>query len=66
MKIICSTQEYFDMHEVITAGCCWIGSGEGRKGNKHNKGKLVDLDKFRMATNMMGVRSNIEWEISND
>lgn len=65
MKIICNTDEYYDLLEVITCGCCWIGSGEGRKKTPHNKGKLVDLDKFRMATKLM--KSNaIEWEISND
>ena len=66
MKIICTQKEYFDLQEVITAGCCWIGNGEGRKKNKENKGKLVDLEKFRMATNMMGVKSTIEWEILKD
>ena len=66
MKIICSMDEYYDLNEVITCGCCWIGSGEGRKKNKDNKGKLVDLDKFRMATNLMGRKSPIVWEISYD
>ena len=31
MKIICTEQEYHDMYEVMTAGACWIGSGEGYK-----------------------------------
>jgi len=57
MKITCTSQEYFDLHEVMTAGACWIGSGEGYQS------KTVDLEKFRMATNMMGVKSTIEWEI---
>ena len=65
MKIICSTEEYWNLYEVITCGCCWIGSGEGRKRTPHNKGKLVDLEKFRMATNLMKDKS-IEWEISHD
>ena len=60
MKIICTDKEYHDLQEVITAGCCWIGSGEG--GDK----KVVDLEKFKMATNFMGSKAPIVWEISYD
>lgn len=63
MKIICTEKEYYDLQEVITAGCCWIGSGEGKKPKGNKKGGLVDLDKFRMATNLMGSNSEIKWEI---
>ena len=34
--------------------------------NKQNKGKLVDLNKFRKAVNLTGSKSTIEWEISYD
>ena len=60
MKIICSMDEYYDLNEVITAGCCWIGSGEG--GDK----KVVDLKKFKMATNFKGRKAPIVWEIAYD
>ena len=66
MKIICTEKEYYDLQEVITAGCCWIGSGEGKKPKWPKKGVLVDLDKFKMATNLMGSKSNIKWEILKD
>ena len=66
MKIICTEKEYYDLQEVITAGCCWIGSGEGRKQKTNKKGGLVDLEKFRMATNLFGSKSKIEWEILKD
>ena len=64
MKIICTVDEYYHLNEVICCGCCWIGSGEGRKKNKQNRGKLVDLEKFKKATGLM--KSGIEWEISHD
>ena len=66
MKIICTMDEYYHLNEVICWGCCWIGQGEGRKKNKENKGKLVDLEKFRKAVDLMGSKSTIEWEISYD
>ena len=31
MKIICTLEERNNLMEVITAGCCWIGNGEGKK-----------------------------------
>ena len=66
MKIICTIDEYYHLQELFTDACCWIGSGEGRKKNKQNKGKLVDLNKFRKAVNLTGSKSTIEWEISHD
>ena len=66
MKIICTMDEYYHLNEVICCGCCWIGQGEGRKKNKENKGKLVDLEKFRKAVDLMSSKSTIEWEISYD
>tara|TARA_R100001509_G_scaffold37258_1_gene20085 strand:+ start:318 stop:518 length:201 start_codon:yes stop_codon:yes gene_type:complete len=65
MKIICTEKEYYDLQEVICCGCCWIGQGEGKKSKGNKKGGLVDLEKFRMASDMMGSKS-IKWEILKD
>ena len=64
MKIICNINEYYHLQELFTDACCWIGSGEGRKKNKQNRGKLVDLEKFKKATGLM--KSGFEWEITYD
>ena len=65
MKIICTQQEYYDLQEVICCGCCWIGQGELSKAKGNRKGSVVDLEKFKMATNMMASKS-IKWEIQKD
>ena len=46
MKITCNTKEYNDLLEVITAGCCWIGSGEGKILKTGKKNHKVDIEKF--------------------
>ena len=69
MKIICTIEEHNDLLEVITAGCCWIGSGEGKILKTGKKNHKVDIEKFKMATSIMNsFASNeklIQWEIKN-
>ena len=69
MKIICTDKEYRDLQEVITAGCCWIGTGENNPHDARNtryKMKKVDIEKFKMASDFMGAKSIIKWEITHD
>ena len=67
MKIICTREEYNNLLEVITSGCCWIGSGEGKQLKNGKKNHKVDIDKFKMATNMLNSFATneklIQWEI---
>tara|TARA_R100001015_G_C4428023_1_gene26212 strand:- start:193 stop:399 length:207 start_codon:yes stop_codon:yes gene_type:complete len=67
MKIICTPQEYRDLNDVIVAGCCWIGSGEGKKLSNGKKDSKVDIEKFKMATSMIRDKKKvIEWEFIDD
>ena len=67
MKIICTPQEYRDLNDVIVAGCCWIGSGEGKKLSNGKKDEKVDIEKFKMATSMIREKDKvIEWEFIDD
>jgi len=67
MKIICTPQEYRDLSDVIVAGCCWIGSGEGKKLSNGKKDEKVDIEKFKMATSMIREKNKIiEWEFIDD
>ena len=65
MKIICNIEEYRNLSEVITAGCCWIGNGEGKKLSNGKKNQKVDIEKFKMATNFIYKKNDqvIDWEI---
>ena len=64
MKIICNIEEYRNLSEVITAGCCWIGSGEGKILPNGKKNGKVDIKKFKMATSMLYSKDKvIEWDI---
>ena len=67
MKIICTLEERNNLMEVITAGCCWIGNGEGKKLSNGKKNQKVDIEKFKMATNMLNSFATneklIQWEI---
>ena len=47
MKIICTLEERNNLMEVITAGCCWIGSGEGKILKTGKKNHKVDIEKFK-------------------
>ena len=47
MKIICTLEERNNLMEVITAGCCWIGNGEGKKLSNGKKNQKVDIEKFK-------------------
>ena len=65
MKIICTKQEYENILEVITAGCCWIGTGENNPHDARNtkyKMKKVDIEKFKMASGLLS-QKNVEFEI---
>ena len=69
MKIISTDKEYNDLQEVITAGCCWIGTGENNPYDARDlkyKMKKCDIKKFKMATSLMGSKSIIKWEITHD
>ena len=64
MKIICTKQEYENILEVITAGCCWIGTGENNPHDARNtkyKMKKVDIEKFKIATDLLS-QKNVEFE----
>jgi hypothetical protein len=66
MKIICTIEEYRNLLDVITAGCCWIGTGENNPYDARDlkyKMKKCDIKKFKKATDLMGSKSIIKWEI---
>ena len=67
MKIICNIKEYNELLEVITAGCCWIGSGEGKILKNGKKNHKADIEKFKMATNILSSFATneklIQWDI---
>ena len=65
MKNICTLEERNNLMEVITAGCCWIGNGEGKKLSNGKKNQKVDIEKFKMATDFIYKKNNqvIDWEI---
>jgi len=67
MRIICTPQEYRDLNDVIVAGCCWIGSGEGKKLSNGKKNEKVDIKKFEMATSLIYKKGKkiIDWEFVN-
>jgi len=68
MKIICNRKEYNELLEVITAGCCWIGSGEGKILKNGKKNHKADIEKFKMATNILNSfatnEKSIQWVIN--
>lgn len=68
MKIICTLEERNNLMEVITAGCCWIGSGEGKILKTGKKNHKVDIEKFKTATNFIYKKNDqvIDWEIINE
>ena len=70
MKIICNRDQYNNLLEVVTAGCCWIGSGEGKTLKTGKKNHKVDIEKFKMATNFLNSFATneklIQWEIINE
>lgn len=68
MKIICTLEERNNLMEVITAGCCWIGSGEGKILKTGKKNHKVDIEKFKIATNFIYKKNDqvIDWEIINE
>ena len=68
MKIICTQEERNNLMEVITAGCCWIGSGEGKILKTGKKNHKVDIEKFKTATNFIYKNNDqvIDWEIINE
>ena len=68
MKIICTLEERNNLMEVITAGCCWIGSGEGKILKTGKKNHKVDIEKFKTATNFIYKKNYqvIDWEIINE
>ena len=57
MKIICTLEERNNLMEVITAGCCWIGSKD-----------KVDIEKFKRATSYIYSKGEktIEWDIASE
>ena len=63
MKIICTPQEYRDLNDVIVAGCCWIGSGEGKKLSNGKKcffthGRAADILKVSQTMGMSAVQGH--------
>jgi len=67
MKIFCTPEEYRNLSEVIVAGCCWIGSGEGKTLKNGKRNHKVDIEKFKMATSMIREKNKvIEWEFTDD
>ena len=65
MKIICTLEERNNLREVITAGSCWIGNGEGKKLSNGKKNQKVDIEKFKMATDFIYKKNDqvIDWDI---
>ena len=57
MNIICTEKEYRELMEIITAGCCWIGSKD-----------KVDIEKFKKATSYIYSKGKktIEWDITKE
>ena len=65
IKIICTREQYEDILEVWTAGCCWIGTGENNPHDARNtkyKMKKVDIEKFKMASGLLS-QKNVEFEL---
>ena len=64
IKIICTQEQYQNILEVWCCGCCWIGTGENNPHDARNtryKMKKVDIEKFKMASDLLS-QKNVEFE----